>query len=108
MLPVDRVRSLARPSCVRHVYFYSPDRKAERPASHLEAFRGILEVDGYAGFQRLSERGNIMLAAWWAHTRRTFSRGSANRSGGGSLAPHRRALCDRGGNSGPHRQIGFV
>jgi hypothetical protein len=49
-----------------------------------------------------------VLAAWWAHTRRMFSRGSANRSGGGSLAPHRRALCDRGGNSGPHRQIGFV
>src|SRR5438876_4687416 len=54
------------------VYFYSSDRKAERPASHLEAFRGVLQVDGYAGFERLTERGEIVLAACWAHTRRKF------------------------------------
>ena len=54
------------------VYFYSPDRKAERPASHLEAFHGVLQVDGYAGFERLTERGEIALAACWAHTRRKF------------------------------------
>ena len=40
------------------VYFYSPDRKAERPASHVEAFHGVLQVDGYAGFERLTERGS--------------------------------------------------
>ena len=34
------------------VYFYSPDRKAERPAGHLQDFRGVLQVDGYAGFER--------------------------------------------------------
>jgi len=54
------------------VYFYSPDRKAERPASHLEGFRGVLQVDGYAGFERLTARGDIVLAACWAHTRRKF------------------------------------
>jgi transposase len=54
------------------VYFYSPDRKAERPASHLEGFRGILQVDGYAGFERLTAGGDIVLAACWAHTRRKF------------------------------------
>ncbi len=54
------------------VYFYSPDRKAERPASHLEGFRGVLQVDGYAGFERLTARGDILLAACWAHTRRKF------------------------------------
>ena len=37
------------------VYFYSPDRKAERPASHLESFSGILQVDGYVGFERLTD-----------------------------------------------------
>jgi len=31
---------------------YSPDRKAERPAAHLQDFRGVLQVDGYAGFER--------------------------------------------------------
>jgi hypothetical protein len=52
--------------------FYSPDRKAERPASHLEGFKGILQVDGYAGFERLTAGGDIVLAACWAHTRRKF------------------------------------
>jgi transposase len=54
------------------VYFYSPDRKAERPASHLEGFKGILQVDGYAGFEQLTAGGDIVLAACWAHTRRKF------------------------------------
>ena len=54
------------------VYFYSTDRKAERPASHLEGFRGVLQVDGYAGFERLTVGGDIVLAACWAHGRRKF------------------------------------
>ena len=54
------------------VYFYSPDRKAERPATHLQDFRGVLQVDGYAGFERLTVPGDIVLAACWAHARRKF------------------------------------
>lgn len=54
------------------VYFYSPDRKGERPASHLQGFRGVLQVDGYAGFERLTVGGNVILAACWAHARRKF------------------------------------
>lgn len=54
------------------IYFYSPDRRAERPASHLDTFKGILQVDGYAGFEQLTRRGDITLAACWAHARRKF------------------------------------
>ena len=54
------------------VYLYSPDRKSERPASHLKNFRGILQVDGYAGFERLTADGSIALAACWALARRKF------------------------------------
>lgn len=54
------------------VYYYSPDRRAERPAAHLKDFKGILQVDGYAGFEQLTARGTIALAACWAHTRRKF------------------------------------
>jgi hypothetical protein len=54
------------------VYVFAPDRKGERPASHLEHFSGVLHVDGYAGFERLQARGNVVLAACWAHTRRYF------------------------------------
>ncbi|MGH7025578.1 MAG: IS66 family transposase [Caulobacteraceae bacterium] len=53
-------------------YIFAPDRKAERPAAHLERFKGVLHVDGYAGFERLTGKGDIVLAACWAHTRRKF------------------------------------
>jgi hypothetical protein len=54
------------------VYLYSPDRRAERPAAHLKQFKGIVQVDGYPGFERLCTGGHIQLAACWAHARRKF------------------------------------
>ena len=53
-------------------YVYAPDRKAERPIAHLAGFRGILQVDGYAGYQALAERGDVQLAFCWGHVRRRF------------------------------------
>lgn len=54
------------------LYLFAPDRKAERPASHLEHFKGVLHVDGYAGFEQLASKGDIVLAACWSHARRKF------------------------------------
>src|SRR5665213_1394404 len=51
---------------------YSPDRKGERPLAHLKHFAGILQADGYAGFDQLYARGNVVEAACWAHVRRKF------------------------------------
>jgi hypothetical protein len=51
---------------------FAPDRRAERPASHLEHFKGVLHVDGYAGFERLTGKGDVVLAACWSHARRRF------------------------------------
>jgi transposase len=53
-------------------FAYSPDRKSEHPANHLRNFRGVLQADGYAGFNRLYEQGGILEAACWAHVRRKF------------------------------------
>jgi len=53
-------------------FAYSPDRKGEHPANHLRDFRGTLQADGFAGFNRLYETGNITEAACWAHVRRKF------------------------------------
>lgn len=59
-------------------FAYSPDRKGEHPAHHLKDFKGILQADGYAGFERLYQRHNehgkpeIVEAACWAHARRKF------------------------------------
>src|SRR6266481_1927368 len=53
-------------------FAYSPDRKSEHPAHHLATFCGTLQADGYAGFNRLYEKGSIVEAACWAHVRRKF------------------------------------
>jgi hypothetical protein len=54
------------------MFFYSPDRKGERPLAHLKDFTGVLHADGYAGFNGLYEGGRIIEAACWAHVRRKF------------------------------------
>lgn len=54
------------------VYFYSPDRKGEHPQGHLKSFKGMLQADGYAGFNAIFETGAVAEAACWAHVRRKF------------------------------------
>lgn len=66
----DRPASGPDPPAV--VYRYSPDRKAERPQSHLQGFSGILQADGYSGFNALYADGRIVEAACWAHARRKY------------------------------------
>jgi transposase len=68
-------RPWAGPAHPIAAYVYSEDRKGTRPAGHLAAFRGVLQVDGYAGFKRLAgdrADGSVSLAFCWAHMRRPF------------------------------------
>jgi transposase len=53
-------------------FAYSPDRKGEHPERHLQEFRGALQADAYAGFNRLYEGSRIQEVACWAHVRRKF------------------------------------
>jgi transposase len=58
-------------------YFYSPDRGAAHPVAHMAGFTGMLQADGYAGFEKLygparTKPGPITEVACWAHTRRGF------------------------------------
>ncbi|WP_410051532.1 transposase [Bradyrhizobium sp. SZCCHNR2035] len=45
--------------------------QAERPVAHLAAFKGILHVDGYLGFEQLTNKEGITLVACWSHSRRS-------------------------------------
>jgi len=65
-------RPAAGPDPPAVMYRYSPDRKGERPQSHLSAFAGILQADGYSGFTPLYENGRVLEAACWAHARRQY------------------------------------
>ena len=53
-------------------FTYSPDRKGEHPQQHLKDFKGILQADAYAGFNKLYEGGSIQEAPCMAHIRRKF------------------------------------
>jgi transposase len=53
-------------------FTYSPDRRGEHPHRHLADFKGTLQADAYAGFNRLYETGRIQEAACWPHVRRKF------------------------------------
>jgi len=66
----DRPAGSEEPAAVW--FAYSPDRKGEHPARHLEKYAGVLQADGYAGFNKLYEKGRILEAACWAHVRRKF------------------------------------
>src|SRR6202049_3137455 len=70
----DRPAGSADPPAVW--FAYSPDRKGEHPRRHLKDFIGILQADGYAGFDRLYNDQDphhpIKEAACWAHVRRKF------------------------------------
>jgi transposase len=70
----DRPAGIETPPAVW--FAYSPDRKGEHPRRHLRDFKGILQADGYAGFDRLYNDADpshpIREAACWAHVRRKF------------------------------------
>ncbi len=57
-------------------YRFEDSRSGDCVARHLDDYRGILQVDGYAAYNRLarSDRGNdaVMLAGCWSHVRRKF------------------------------------
>ncbi|WP_424928841.1 IS66 family transposase [Amaricoccus tamworthensis] len=53
-------------------FTYAPGRSGQYADQILQDFRGILQVDGYAGYNRLIRRPSqgIQLAYCWAHARR--------------------------------------
>jgi hypothetical protein len=66
----DRPSGSTDPPAV--LFRYSPDRKGERVKAHLKSFKGVLQADGYSGFEELYVDGDIVEAGCWAHVRRKF------------------------------------
>ena len=63
--------------------------RAVRPEAHLKDFTGLLQVDGYPGFETLASKTDIKLATCWAHTRRKFY--EVHKATGSPIA--KEALC---------------
>ena len=69
-------RPFAGPAPPAALFWYSPDRRGERPQAHLEGWAGLLQADAYAGFGGLyvTDRrpAPVVPALCWAHARRKF------------------------------------
>ena len=53
------------------VFFYAPGRGGRHAERFLEGFNGILQVDGYAGYNAVAAPGKGVTRAYcWAHARR--------------------------------------
>ncbi|HBT37344.1 MAG TPA: IS66 family transposase [Hyphomonas sp.] len=64
----DRPSGAAGPALVW--YRFTPDRSGVHPQTELRHFTGLLQADGYAGFDKLYATGRIREVACWAHFRR--------------------------------------
>lgn len=64
----DRASSATDPALVW--YRFTPDRSGIHPQTELKHFTGLLQADGYAGFDRLYASSRIREVACWAHFRR--------------------------------------
>ncbi len=51
-------------------FAFSPNRTGEHPQRHLAKFNGLLQADGFSGFQELYRHGQIQETACWAPARR--------------------------------------
>jgi len=79
------------------LFDYQPTRSGEHPRAFLSGFKGYLHVDGYAGYDGLSD---ITLVGCWAHARRQFDEAikalpSSARSKGPVTAEEGLAYCNR-------------
>jgi transposase len=58
------------------IFHYSRDRCGEHPLAHLDGYRGIIQADGYAGYNGLlkvrADREALPRALCWSHARRPF------------------------------------
>jgi transposase len=54
------------------VFDYAPGRGQTWPKAFLDGFQGTLQIDGYAGYNAVVARDDIIEAGCWAHVRREF------------------------------------
>ncbi|MGH0003866.1 IS66 family transposase [Pseudovibrio ascidiaceicola] len=64
------------------VFTYAPSRSGEVAEEILNGFDGVLQVDGYAGYNRLLKRRKnpVVLAYCWAHARRKLHEVARNKT----------------------------
>jgi transposase len=54
------------------VYDFTPTRSSQGPLAWLGTWKGFLQADAYAGYDKLYARGDVTEVACWAHARRKY------------------------------------
>jgi len=65
-------------------YAYHPSRSGDVPYEFLDGYRGWVQTDGYAGYNKLGLRPGVVLLGCWAHSRRKFVEVTKASTGGSS------------------------
>src|SRR5690606_31821623 len=60
------------------LFDYSPTRGGSAPLPILASFRGYLQTDGYAVYEKYAKKKGVTHLACWAHARREFERALDN------------------------------
>src|SRR5690606_6118217 len=60
------------------LFDYSPTRGSSAPMSILGTFKGYLQTDGYAVYEKYGKKKEITHLACWAHARREFEKALDN------------------------------
>ena len=54
------------------VYHYAPSRSGDIAGLFLKGYKGVVQTDGYAGYDFLDKLPHVFHAGCWAHARRKF------------------------------------
>lgn len=68
------------------LYHYAPSRSPNEITCFLEGYSGVIQTDGYAGYDIFGKSVNIRHAGCWAHARRKFYDAEKASPGGYSAA----------------------
>ena len=60
------------------VFDYQDNRTSRGPTTFLKDFKGTLQTDGYAGYNKIGQREDVTLLACMAHARRYFEKALDN------------------------------
>ncbi len=60
------------------IFKYEKGRSGDFPTKQLKDFTGFLQTDGYAGYNQLAQKDDIIHLSCWAHVRREFEKALLN------------------------------
>jgi len=63
-------------------YAYHPSRSGDVPYEFLDGYRGWVQTDGYAGYDKLGRCDGVVMLGCWAHARRKYVEVTKAASGG--------------------------